>query len=64
MKLDIKELRCLSSLVKKQLDEGTAKLRQLDEDSDEHMELANDLMVLDVLKSKLAEEQLKLGGNS
>jgi hypothetical protein len=64
MKLDIKELRCLSSLVKKQLDEGTAKLRQLDEDSDEHMELANDLMLLDVLKSKLAEEQLKLGGNS
>jgi hypothetical protein len=64
MKLDIKELRCLSSLVKKQLDEGTAKLRLLDEDSDEHMELANDLMLLDVLKSKLAEEQLKLGGNS
>ncbi|HET7330924.1 hypothetical protein [Dyella sp.] len=64
MKLDIKELRCLSLLVKKQLDEGTAKLRQLDEDSDEHMELANDLMLLDVLKSKLAEEQLKLGGNS
>ena len=64
MKLDIKELRCLSSLVKKQLDEGTAKLRLLDEDSDERMELANDLMLLDVLKSKLAEEQLKLGGNS
>ena len=64
MKLDIKELRCLSSLVKKQLDEGTAKLRLLDEDSDEHMELANDLMLLDVLKSKLAEEQLKLAGNS
>lgn len=64
MKLDIKELRCLSSLVKKQLDEGTAKLRQFDEDSDEYMELANDLMLLDVLKSKLAEEQLKLGGNS
>lgn len=64
MKLDIKELRCLSLLVKKQLDEGTAKLRQLDEDSDEHMELANDLMLFDVLKSKLAEEQLKLGGNS
>jgi hypothetical protein len=64
MKLDIKELRCLSWLVKKQLDEGTAKLKQLDEDSDEHMELANDLMLLDVLKSKLAEEQLKLGGNS
>lgn len=56
MKLDAIELRTLNYYLKKCYEEEKLMLRSLDEDTDEYVELANDLMVLDVLISKMATE--------
>lgn len=53
MQLSAKELRFLSTLVNNAIMAGKAELAALNEDSDEYVERANDLMVLDVLLSKL-----------
>lgn len=55
MKLDAIELRTLKFYLSKTLENEKQSLKNLDEDSDEYMELANDLMVLDVLISKISD---------
>jgi len=57
MKLDAIELRTLKFYLSKALENEKQALKKLDEDSDEYMELANDLMVLDVLVSKTSDEK-------
>lgn len=47
------ELRLIKSTLKSRVEKETVELKQLDEDSDEYMEKANDLMVLDTLISKI-----------
>ncbi|WP_171039622.1 hypothetical protein [Pseudoalteromonas sp. S1609] len=47
------ELRLIKSTLKNRIEQETAELKLLDEDSDEYMEKANDLMVLDTLVSKI-----------
>ena len=42
---------------KSRVEKETVELKQLDEDSDEYMERANDLMVLDTLISKIDKSQ-------
>ncbi|CAM4331215.1 hypothetical protein [Pseudoalteromonas ostreae] len=51
------ELRLIKSTLKNQIEKETAELKLLDEDSDEYMEKANDLMVLDTLISKIDKSQ-------
>ena len=60
MNLNVKEVRMLRSLVRKSLDDGRSTLATFDEDSDAYMELANDLMVLDTLISRLDDEERML----
>lgn len=52
MQFTPKELRFLATLARKEIAEGRRRLQTMNEDTDEYMELANDLMVLDVLLSK------------
>lgn len=47
------ELRVIKNILKKRVEEETIELKQLDEDSDEYVEKANDLMLLDSLVSKI-----------
>jgi hypothetical protein len=56
MKLDAKELRFLEHYLKVAQEVERKKLKTLDPDSDEHADLANDLMLLDVLLSRIARE--------
>jgi len=49
------ELRVIKSSLKNKLDKETKILNSLDEDSDEYMEMANDLMVVDALISKVED---------
>jgi len=51
------ELRLIKSTLKSRIEKETTELKQLDEDSDEYMEKANDLMVLDTLISKIDKSQ-------
>ena len=51
------ELRLIKSTLKNRIEKETAELKLLDEDSDEYMEKANDLMVLDTLVSKIDNSQ-------
>lgn len=51
------ELRHIRLCLTKQLDAGRVELLKLDEDSDEYMEKANDLMVLDSIIAKIDREQ-------
>ena len=51
------ELRVIKSTLKSRAEKETVELKQLDEDSDEYMEKANDLMVLDTLISKIDKSQ-------
>jgi hypothetical protein len=51
------ELRLIKSTLKSRVEKETVELKQLDEDSDEYMERANDLMVLDTLISKIDKSQ-------
>ncbi|MDN3393709.1 MULTISPECIES: hypothetical protein [unclassified Pseudoalteromonas] len=51
------ELRLIKSTLKSRVEKETVELKQLDEDSDEYMEKANDLMVLDTLISKIDKSQ-------
>ena len=53
------ELRLIKSTLKDRVEKETVELKQLDEDSDEYMEKANDLMVLDALISKIEKSQNK-----
>ena len=50
-----KELRYIKQCLKEKLEREHALLSQLDEDSDEYMEKANNLMVLDSLIAKLSQ---------
>lgn len=50
-----KELRYIKLCLKEKLEREHALLSQLDEDSDEYMEKANNLMVLDSLIAKLSQ---------
>ncbi|ELP2655544.1 hypothetical protein [Vibrio parahaemolyticus] len=50
-----KELRYIKLCLKEKLEREHALLSKLDEDSDEYMEKANDLMVLDSLIAKLSQ---------
>lgn len=47
------ELRLIKSTLKSRVEKETVELKQLDEDSDEFIEKANNLMVLDALISKI-----------
>jgi len=47
------ELRLINNTLKKRIEEETLELKLLDEDSDEYVEKANDLMLLDSLVSKV-----------
>ena len=51
------ELRVIKSTLKSRAEKETLELKELDEDSDEYMEKANDLMVLDTLISKIDNSQ-------
>ncbi|MCF7498947.1 hypothetical protein [Pseudoalteromonas sp. L1] len=51
------ELRLIKSTLKDRAEKETVELKHLDEDSDEYMEKANDLMVLDTLISKIEKSQ-------
>ena len=51
------ELRLIKSTLKSRVEKETLELKELDEDSDEYMEKANDLMVLDTLISKIDKLQ-------
>ncbi|MBE0378729.1 hypothetical protein [Pseudoalteromonas prydzensis] len=51
------ELRLIKSTLKSRIEKETTELKQLDEDSDEYMEKANDLMVLGALVSKIGNSQ-------
>lgn len=51
------ELRLIKSTLKDRVEKETVEFKQLDEDSDEYMEKANDLMVLDTLISKIEKSQ-------
>ncbi|WP_171037527.1 hypothetical protein [Pseudoalteromonas sp. S558] len=51
------ELRLIKSTLKSRVEKETVELKQLDGDSDEYMEKANDLMVLDTLISKIDKSQ-------
>lgn len=51
------ELRLIKSTLKSRVEKETLELKELDEDSDEYMEKANDLMVLDTLISKIDKSQ-------
>tara|TARA_B100001059_G_scaffold98985_1_gene98605 strand:+ start:39 stop:212 length:174 start_codon:yes stop_codon:yes gene_type:complete len=51
------ELRLIKSTLKSRVENETLELKELDEDSDEYMEKANDLMVLDTLISKFDKSQ-------
>ncbi|WP_409423258.1 MULTISPECIES: hypothetical protein [unclassified Pseudoalteromonas] len=51
------ELRVIKSTLKSRAEKETVELKELDEDSDEYMEKANDLMVLDTLISKIDKSQ-------
>ena len=51
------ELRVIKSTLKSKAEKETVELKELDEDSDEYMEKANDLMVLDTLISKIDKSQ-------
>jgi len=51
------ELRLIKSTLKSRVENETLELKELDEDSDEYMEKANDLMVLDTLISKIDKSQ-------
>ncbi len=57
MKLDAVELRTLKFYLSRALENEKRSLKNLDEDTDEYMELANDLMILDVLVSKISSEK-------
>ncbi len=57
MKLDAVELRMLKYYLSRAYESEKATLKNMDEDSDEYMELANDLMVLDTLVSKITNEK-------
>ena len=57
VKLDAIELRMLQHYLAKIYDLEKASLKKMDEDSDQYMELANDLMVMDVILSKLKSER-------
>ena len=50
-----KELRYIKLCLKEKLEREHVLLSQLDEDSDEYVEKANDLMVLDSLIAKLSQ---------
>ncbi len=47
----------LKYYLSKAYEDEKESLGKMDEDSDGYMELANDLMVLDILISKIAEEK-------
>ncbi|GAA6173249.1 hypothetical protein NBRC116592_29190 [Colwellia sp. KU-HH00111] len=49
------ELRVIKKSLKDKLDKETLDLKKLDEDSDDYMEKANDLMVIDALISKVEQ---------
>ncbi|WP_179078349.1 hypothetical protein [Colwellia sp. UCD-KL20] len=49
------ELRIIKKSLKDKLDKETVSLQKLDEDSDDYMEKANDLMVIDTLISKVEQ---------
>ncbi|WP_290612170.1 hypothetical protein [Arsukibacterium sp. UBA3155] len=51
------ELRHIRLCLVRQIAVGRAELVKLDEDSDEYMEKANDLMVLDSIIAKIDREQ-------
>ncbi|WP_290620490.1 MULTISPECIES: hypothetical protein [unclassified Arsukibacterium] len=51
------ELRHIRLCLVRQIAAGRAELLKLDEDSDEYMEKANDLMVLDSIIAKIDREQ-------
>jgi len=53
MEFTAKELRFLAATVSRAIKDDRHKLESMDEDTDEYMELANDLMLLDVILSKL-----------
>ena len=57
MKLDAVELRTLKYYLSKVYESEKVILKNIDEDSDEYMDLANDLMVLDTLVSKITKEK-------
>jgi hypothetical protein len=52
------ELRVIKNSLKDKLNKETVCLQKLDEDSDDYMEKANDLMVIDTLLSKVKQSLL------
>ncbi|SKA29329.1 Uncharacterised protein [Vibrio cincinnatiensis] len=50
-----KERRYIKNCLKEKLEREQLQLSQMDEDTDEYMEKANDLMVLDSLIAKLSD---------
>ncbi len=57
VRLDAIELRTLQYYLSKAYEAEKSSLKSMDEDSDEYMELANDLMILDTLVSKITNEK-------
>ena len=56
MNFDAKELRFLEHYLKLAQEVEKRRLKGMDPDSDEHLSLANDLMLLDVLIRKVSRE--------
>jgi hypothetical protein len=50
------ELRYIKLCLKQKIDTEREELKKMDEDSDEYMEKANDLMVLDSIVAKIDQK--------
>lgn len=50
------ELRYIKLCLKQKIDKEREALKKMDEDSDEYMEKANDLMVLDSIVAKIDQK--------
>jgi len=55
MKFDINERKMMLFCLQKILNENNDKMSSIDEDTDEHMELGNDNMLIDIIINKLKE---------
>lgn len=53
MEFGPKELTIINNCLARCLNEDRRKLSRMDEDTDEHMELANDLMVIEAVMEKI-----------
>lgn len=57
MKFEAIEKRMITYYLTQSIKQEKEKLKSMDEDTDEYMELANDLMVLDSIVSKFKSEK-------